>query len=612
MDRWEEAMRGAHLPPESYEPVLAQKDALGEMHKDEPQAAFDPASYFQEPQAWEDTPVAPKPRAPKAVDPTPKKETAAPVIKRVDETAGKATPPKMPSYTKAPAAPDRKVPYSNPGVQPQGYQPANPYVSWAPYGAYPQYPGHAYGTYAAYPAYPQPNAAWQNVPRQNRYEQNPYGQNPYVPNIPRQTPPAAQKQPVKPEKKAGKIWAAIGVAVLLVGIGCGITAAVVRGMYVQENRDLHLQLESQTQEFEDRIDYVEDLLEDQTLRYESRIEDLEEKVEDLERQGQTQQTPNSPSSGALEVLPEGSMTPAQLYKHCVSSVVAITNEAVNDYGKYATAGTGSGFILTEDGYIVTNHHVIENADRLRVTLSNGLNLDAKLVGSDSINDVAVLKVDVDQDLPAAILGSSDGMRIGDQVVAIGNPLGDLTATATVGYISGKDRPVNTDGTIIDMLQTDAAINPGNSGGPLFNMYGEVIGITTAKYSGITSSGASIEGIGFAIPMDDVLGLIQDLKEHGRVTGGYLGVEVSSVNPAYAKQNDIPLGAVVKKVTEGSCAEKAGVLAEDIITKLGEHTIENLSDLTRALREMEAGERVELQVYRSGKTLKLKVTLDEKP
>ena len=337
-------------------------------------------------------------------------------------------------------------------------------------------------------------------------------------------------------------------------------------------------------------------------RYEQQLEALEKR---LNSQGIIQY----PSQAEL---PEGALTPAQLYSACVNSVVAISSQKSVASGGFSTVGTGSGFIITEDGYVVSNHHVVEGADRLIVTMHGGAEYEAELIGSDNINDVAVLKIEGEAAFPAAQLGSSNALNIGDQVVAIGNPLGDLTATATVGYISGKDRPVNTDGIIIDMLQTDAAINSGNSGGPLFNMYGQVVGITTAKYSGTTNSGASIEGIGFAIPLDDVWGMIQDFKDHGYITGGYLGVMVSSMDPTVAQLYNLPVGAYVSSVTEGSCAEKAGIRVEDIITSLGGCKVENLTDLTRALREHQAGDKVTVTVYRGGAELSLTVVLDPKP
>ena len=204
------------------------------------------------------------------------------------------------------------------------------------------------------------------------------------------------------------------------------------------------------------------------------------------------------------------------------------------------------------------------------------------------------------------------MAVGDQVAAIGNPLGELTSTLTVGYISATDRAVNTDGSYINMLQTDAAINSGNSGGPLFNMYGEVIGITTAKYSGTSNSGATIEGIGFAIPIDDVADMVDDLVTYGYITGAYLGVMVQDVNAEAANMYGFPLGAYVVDVNVGSCAQEAGIKKKDIITNLGGYDITSIADLTRALRHFEADQKTTISVYRSGQEVHMEITLDEKP
>jgi serine protease Do len=210
------------------------------------------------------------------------------------------------------------------------------------------------------------------------------------------------------------------------------------------------------------------------------------------------------------------------------------------------------------------------------------------------------------------LGSSDKMKVGDQVAAIGNPLGELTSTLTVGYVSAKDRMVSTEGSYLNMIQTDAAINSGNSGGPLFNSHGEVVGITTAKYSGSSSSGASIEGIGFAIPIDDVMPLVDDLMNYGYINSAYLGVMVSDVDAATASHYGLPVGAYVQEVTEGYCAEKAGLQAKDIIVAVGPHKVDGVSGLVKVLRKFKAGETTTITVFRGGQELSLTITLDEKP
>lgn len=307
------------------------------------------------------------------------------------------------------------------------------------------------------------------------------------------------------------------------------------------------------------------------------------------------------------------MTPAQVYAANVNSVVAVSCTVRTSMFGRVTEGTstGSGFIVSEDGYVVTNYHVVENASSIRVITNDGSEYTATLVGKDAANDVAVLKAEAEGLAPVE-LGDSNSLFIGDMVVAIGNPLGTLSATQTVGYISGKDRRVTTDNTVINMLQTDAAINSGNSGGPLFNMYGQVVGITSAKYSGTTSSGASIEGISFAIPIDDVKSIITDLKDFGYVNSGYLGVMVQNMDSGSAAMYNLPNGAYVSSVTEGSCAERAGIQAKDIITKLGDTQITSINDLTRALRSYKAGDETTVTVVRAGQEIVLNVTLDEKP
>lgn len=304
----------------------------------------------------------------------------------------------------------------------------------------------------------------------------------------------------------------------------------------------------------------------------------------------------------------GPLTPGQVYAKNVNAVVAINTQiqSGSQYGR----GAGSGFIISADGYVVTNNHVIKNATKITVTPYNGKAMTAKVIGTDASNDVALLKVE-GTDLPYVTLGSSDALSVGDQVMAIGNALGELSATLTVGYVSAKDRIVNADGTIINMLQTDAAINSGNSGGPLFDMNGHVVGITTAKFSGSSNSGANIEGLAFAIPMDDVSGIISDLKEFGRVTGAYLGVYVRDVD-ASGQSYGLPAGAYIENTIPGYCAQKAGIRAGDIIVNLGGYDVDSSTSLTRVLRRFKAGESISVTVYRSGKQEYLTVTLDEKP
>lgn len=316
--------------------------------------------------------------------------------------------------------------------------------------------------------------------------------------------------------------------------------------------------------------------------------------------------------GELIVSPTEGMTPAQLYHENVKSVVNISCEVVTtSFGQsFKSTASGSGFVLTEDGYIVTNHHVIEGATTIHVITWDETKYVAQLIGSDASNDIALLKVEA-QGLQQVTIGSSDDLAVGSQVVAIGNALGELSSSLTVGYISGKDRDITTDGTIINMLQTDAVINPGNSGSPLFNMHGEVIGITSAKYSGSTDSGASIEGIGFAIPIDDVIGMLEDLKNYGYITGVQMGVMVKNMDPTVAEQFGLPMGVYVDSVVDGSCAQEAGIRAKDVITEVGGYEIETMNDLTRALRKFKAGESAIVSVWRGGHEVRLTIVFDAK-
>lgn len=328
-----------------------------------------------------------------------------------------------------------------------------------------------------------------------------------------------------------------------------------------------------------------------------------------------QKEASRPSAGTVgRPLASGEyLTPGEVYERNVNAVVAVTVqiEGYDDYGR-ATSGlaSGTGFFITADGYVVTNYHVIEDGTEITVTTHDDEEYSAEIVGYEANNDLAVLKVE-GENLPYVTLGKSEDLLVGDQVVAIGNVLSTFASSLTVGYVSGVDRVVDTEGVAMNMIQTDVAINSGNSGGPLFNMKGEVVGITTAKFSGNSSSGASIEGIGFAIPMDDVTGMIEDLQKYGYVTGAYLGVMVRDVD-TNAQYYGLPAGAFVESVSAGGAAERGGVQAQDIITEVGGYAVTSVSDLTRMLRKFKAGDTVSVEVYRAGQMKTLTVTLDEKP
>ncbi len=308
------------------------------------------------------------------------------------------------------------------------------------------------------------------------------------------------------------------------------------------------------------------------------------------------------------------MTPAQVYASQVGAVAGIRTESTttNVFGqKSSIASSGSGFVITPDGYVVTNYHVVEGANSITVSLYSGEDYPAEVIGGYAENDIALLKIAA-KNLPYAILGRSEPLFVGEQVATIGNPLGELTYSMTVGYISALDRQINASGSPINMLQTDVAINSGNSGGPIFDMYGNVVAVASAKYSGKTASGAYIEGLSFAIPAEDVLIILNELKQHGYVSGRpYLGVGVRDLDASVSQIYGLPIGAFVATVEEGSCAERAGVQEGDLITALDENIIKNSSDLFQALKALNAGDRVALELYRQGRKINLKLVLDEK-
>ena len=409
-----------------------------------------------------------------------------------------------------------------------------------------------------------PNQNFEPSPQPNQYAYTPGYQAP---------------KPPKP-KKSG-----LGGKIIALGLVCGLAGSLLGGGIVATV--MHLQKEDAPE---------------QPI--------IQEAVPETEEE----QTPATEAVTPSTVTNTGALTPAQVYEQNVASVVGISNEitSTNVFGQVsATASTGSGFIISENGYIITNYHVVSGAQSLKVSLHDGTIYPAELIGYEATNDVALLKIDA-TGLDAVTVGDSDTLGVGDCVAAIGNPLGELTYTMTVGYISAMDREINTDGTPINMLQTDAAINSGNSGGPLFDMNGNVVGITTAKYSGTTGSGTVIEGIGFAIPINDVMKLIPDLQEYGYVTGqAYLGITVRDLDASTAELYSLPLGAYVLSVEEGSCSSEAGLVSGDIIIGIEDITVESYTDLVATLKNFSAGDTVTLTIYRAGQTLDLTVTLDEK-
>ena len=308
------------------------------------------------------------------------------------------------------------------------------------------------------------------------------------------------------------------------------------------------------------------------------------------------------------------LTAPEIYATYVGSTVGITTEitTTNVWGQpVSQAAAGSGFVITSDGYILTNYHVIEDADSIQVAFVDGTTYDATLVGGESENDIAVLKIDA-TGLTPVIIGDSDNVKVGEQVVAIGNPLGELTFSMTSGIVSAKDRSITMEnGNVMNMIQTDTAINNGNSGGPLFDMYGQVIGITSAKLSGSSSSEATIEGLGFAIPINDIKDMVTDIMENGYVTGKpYMGITVSTVPESISQRYGMSQGALVESVDESSCAAKAGLEKGDIITAIDGKTVISSAELVEAKKTYKAGDTVTLEVERNGEKLELTLTFDE--
>ena len=432
----------------------------------------------------------------------------------------------------------------------------------------PQQPNPYHGTGAGRKESPYANSPYETYqPPRQEYHYHPHTEAPVKP-----------KKVKKAGKPVGKKILAAVLALVLVAGSCAATSAIMSHRF-------------------------NNMMEDMVQSHAEEIGELRNQISGLNT--------NRGNSGITVPTDGNAMTPAQLYASQVNSVVAISTTIQSGYS--SGRSSGSGFILTEDGYVITNYHVVEDATEMNVVMHDGTEYAAELVGKDSSNDLAVLKIEA-TGLPAVTLGSSKDLVIGDMVVAIGNPLGKLASTQTVGYVSGIDREVSTSKSIttISMIQTDAAINPGNSGGPLFNMYGQVIGITTAKYSGTTGSGATIEGIGFAIPIDDVEPLINDLIDYGYVTGAYMGIHVQDMDSKSADMYGIPIGAYITTVDEGSAAERAGVQPKDIIIGIDEHEVSNVTELTRAMRNYKAGDTATLKLIRSGAEMTLEITFDERP
>ena len=321
--------------------------------------------------------------------------------------------------------------------------------------------------------------------------------------------------------------------------------------------------------------------------------------------------PSSPAEANTvnTTVSSGAMSIAEIAAATANSVVEITTESVVTGGgfwvqQYVASGAGSGVILSEDGYIATNNHVIENATSVTVRLHNGESYEAQIIGADSEKDVALIKIDATGLTPAKI-GDSDALVVGEDTVAVGNPLGQLGGTVTNGIVSALDREITIDGQTMNLLQTNAAINPGNSVGGLFNEKGELVGLVVAK-----SAGSDLEGLGFAIPINDVMEVVEQLKEFGYVTGKpYLGISLVDINTVQrAMQYGVNrAGVYVMEVDRPECGLQAG----DCITQINGFEVESSDDISDTIKAYSAGDTVEMTVIRNGETITVDALLGEK-
>lgn len=385
-------------------------------------------------------------------------------------------------------------------------------------------------------------------------------------NPPRQTvyqQPALQPQ--KQKGKTGKRIAAAAVAVVLCA-GVGLGGGYAGGLLAQKNGGT-------------------------TVVYQA-VQDSAASADSSAAQG-----------SALSV--------SELAETVKPSVVEVTTEQVTTnafFGQYVTSGAGSGVIISEDGYIVTNNHVVSGASQIKVKVNDAKEYTATLVGRDSESDIAVLKIDA-TGLTPAVIGSSAALSVGNYVVAVGNPLGQLGGTVTDGIISALDREVKIDDQTMNLMQTNAAVSPGNSGGGLFNAQGQLIGIVNAK-----SSNTEAEGLGFAIPIDDAMKVAQELMANGYVTGRpALGVTVLGITDAQtaAQYNVSTPGVYIVSVEEGGAAAKAGLQVRDMLVSVDGNAISTTADVVAYIQDKQVGDTVEIQVARDKQVITAKVTLGER-
>ncbi|MEZ4570587.1 MAG: trypsin-like peptidase domain-containing protein [Thermomicrobiales bacterium] len=326
-------------------------------------------------------------------------------------------------------------------------------------------------------------------------------------------------------------------------------------------------------------------------------------------------TEGSPDNSAASTN-DGDASPADIYEQVSPAVVTVINEVQYAGGMFSEsgilpAGAGTGFIISEDGYIVTNNHVVDGSDGLRIIFTDGTTVEGTLIGTDERTDLAVIKIE--GEVPGVVsLGDSDALRPGEEVIAIGSALGDYTSTVTAGVVSGLGRQLDD---LDNLVQHDAPINPGNSGGPLLNMHGEVVGVNTAVIRN-AQNGVAAEGLAFAIPSNTVDKIVGQIIDNGEVVRPFLGVTFQILTPSLAAAEELPIdyGAVVGEISTGGPVADSGILVGDIITKMnGEEISQNLS-LQTILFQYAPGDTIDIEVYRpdTGETLSFPVTLGTRP
>ena len=300
---------------------------------------------------------------------------------------------------------------------------------------------------------------------------------------------------------------------------------------------------------------------------------------------------------------DGALSLQEIYRRCIGSVVSIVT--VTPSGK----ASGTGIIMSEDGYVITNHHVIESAQAVSVLTADSQEYTASVVGSDETSDLAVLKIEA-EGLQAAEFGDSSVLQVGDSVAAIGDPLGTaLRGTMTDGIVSAINRDVYVDGVTMTLIQTNAALNNGNSGGPLINCYGQVIGINTVKMSSYYTASATVEGLGFAIPISVAKPIIDELIENGYVAGRpAIGISGDSLPTYYRAYYRLPDGVYVTSVNDGSDAKAKGIREGDIITAINGVSVTTMEQLNRVKNQFTAGQTITLTIYHGGVSSDVEIIL----